>query len=162
MPAEVVSPKNGVSTWGMLMIAGIAVVISIAGQFFSVSSGGVDKQIVSMSANIAKLETALAEVRADVKAVYVTIPAQAEYKSKVDKTLERFDLELLRIREQMVPLSTHQQKWDSDRLVVVTIQKDIADIRTAMGSSYTLGDKLKELQHAIDDIRAHQMVKPSS
>jgi hypothetical protein len=153
--------NGGVSTWVQVMIGGMVVLLSVGSSFFTVSSSGVDKQILSINANISKLEGALLEVRSDVKAVYVTIPAQAEFKARVDKTLDRFDTEFLRIRNEMVPLSTHQQKWDSDKLVMINIQKQIDEMRIQAGSSFTLGDKLKELQHQLDDIRAHQMiVKP--
>jgi hypothetical protein len=140
------------------MIGGMVVLLSVGSSFFTVSSSGVDKQILSITANIGKLDASLFEVRQDVKAVYVTIPAQVEFKAKIEQTLNRLDTAIDDIRKQMVPLSTHQQKWDSDRLVVVTMQKDIDDIRKAMGSSYTLGDKLKELQHQLDEIRAHQIL----
>jgi len=111
-----------------------------------------------MDRAIDQINSSLLDVRTDVKAVYVTIPAQVEFKAKIEQTLNRLDAAIEDIRKNMVPLSTHQQKWDSDRLVVVAIQKQVDEMRAQAGSSFTLGDKLKELQHQLDDIRAHQMV----
>jgi hypothetical protein len=84
---------------------------------------------------------------------YISRKEESEYRNRIDSNLLRIDNEIKLLKEAIVPRGEHVEKWRSNELVLESHQRQITDIRKDLGSSYSLGDKIKELQTDINNLR---------
>lgn len=89
--------------------------------------------------------------------------SNAEHGEKIKSLEEKSTLATAKIKElddKVVPRGEHTEKWKANDQAFVNIQKQIDDIRKDVGSTYSLGDKIKEMQEQIN--RLLQLDKPKS
>lgn len=136
------------SNWGQVGIGVIVVVISLASSFYSVFNSGTDKQFVALAVRIDLIQKEVDLVKAN----YLTQAAYTAFGKRYDENEGRSIAAILKIQSDMVPLSTHQQKWAADAATIVALGDRLAELRREIGSNYTIGDKLKELQRQVENL----------
>lgn len=65
---------------------------------------------------------------------------------------ERFDRDLKILQDQVVPRGEHAEKWRANDTAFVTVQRQIDDIRKESGATYTLRDKVMDLNKRLDEV----------
>jgi uncharacterized coiled-coil protein SlyX len=78
----------------------------------------------------------------------------------VEKELDTLESKFKALDEKIVPRGEHTEKWKANDQAFLNIQKQIDDIRKDVGSTYSLGDKIKEMQEQIN--RLLQLDKPKT
>lgn len=83
----------------------------------------------------------------------VLVAEYREYHARLDASITHLEADLNKLRESQVTRGEHMQKWASDEAVISNMQRQIDDLKKELGSSFSLGDKIKELQTQVDDLR---------
>ena len=82
-----------------------------------------------------------------------------EFKASIDGKIAESNAEILRLREAVVPRGEHVEKWNGITQSIANVQRQVDDLGKQVGSSYTLRDKIIELQKQLDDVQG-QMRRP--
>lgn len=76
-----------------------------------------------------------------------------EYRKRVDEAIIRIDFDVQKIKDSIVSRAEHQGKWQAVDDEFKRINNRIDEIRKDLGSSYTLADKIKDLDKQLNDLR---------
>lgn len=67
---------------------------------------------------------------------------------------ERFDRDLKVIQDNLVPRGEHSEKWRANDQALVNIQRQIDEFRKESGSTYTLRDKVVDMNKRIEELNS--------
>lgn len=92
----------------------------------------------------------------DMKKETLLLGEHNQFRNDVDRQFRAINDELIRLREDIVKRSEHEQHWREQAAAVERLQKEIDEVRLQIGGSYPLGKVLEHLQSELDEIRRVQ------
>lgn len=129
---------NG-SNWP-LVISGIAVVLTLVGQFWALANPRDD------------LKQLKADLRADIDKM-LPISVHTEFVIRADRDLKRLETGLIKATDAVVPRVEHEQHWKENDARIVALREQVMELRREFSGSYNIGKQLDNLQ---DQIRVLQ------
>jgi hypothetical protein len=75
------------------------------------------------------------------------------FKEKVEGEIKAINAEILRIRTEIVPRSTHELKWKDDDDKIAHMQNELHDLRENIIGTYSTKDAIANLQKQLDIVR---------
>lgn len=79
-----------------------------------------------------------------------------DQKAELQREIEENSVRVRRLEDGIVTRGELQQIWAKDAEQVSNIQREIDELKKEFGGTFTLGDKVKELQTQLDEIRTQQ------
>lgn len=73
-----------------------------------------------------------------------------ERKLATDERTDRIESELQRLSDSIVPRGEHAGHWQAQATDTANLQRQIDEVRSVFGSTYSLGDAIATLQERID------------
>lgn len=148
--SEISANGNGAGfvTRVQALIAGAALVILICGGFW----GAV---ISPMQSAILRIEDGKLSIREHdefkSRQDIARITLETDIRRELDATIHRLDA----LERSIVTRAELEVHWKGDQDRIAEVGSRLAELRTQLASTYTVGDELKALQKRIDDL-AHQ------
>jgi predicted nucleic acid-binding Zn-ribbon protein len=100
----------------------------------------------------AKVDAAIAKIQEEQNKRRDLFVTQVDH-AKIEAAIARMDSEISKIRDSEVTRGEHTQKWASDAATFAILQRQIDEIKKDFGASFSLNDKLKELQTELNEMR---------
>lgn len=135
-----------------IILSSAGLILLVFGGFFSWQNSAIDRRLDELRKSVVGNEHALNDLRP-------TVAERGKEVYRLDQDIRRIDARLLHLEDGIVTRGEHREKWASIDAANTSVQRQIDEMRKELGSSYTLGDKIKELQRQLDDIRNHQPPK---
>ena|ERR1700744_5047636 len=86
-----------------------------------------------------------------VLALYISLSV-----APMQKDIDQNKSDIRDIRGQIVPRSEHVEKWNSQRDRDAEIQREIDQIRLEIGSQWSVGKELENINNRLDKIETHR------
>lgn len=135
--------KNGSSSTWPLVISGMAVVLTLVGQFWALANPRDD----------------LKQIKTDLKAeIDRMLPTSVhkEFVIRSDRDIIRLDNSLSKVLDGMVPRAEHEQHWKENDSRIVALREQVMEIRREFSGSYNIGKQLDNLQDQIKALQSKQ------
>lgn len=148
------APSNGNGRANIASLVGtaatvVAVVLAIVGYLGRLS-------IDPLSDGVKDNKSRIEQIIRDSDNLYVRKDESLAYRKRIDDILLKIGGEI----DKIVPRGEHIEKWASNTAALSAQQRQIDEIRRDLGSSYSLGDKIKELQRQIEMLRDDNKKSP--
>jgi ribosome-associated translation inhibitor RaiA len=124
----------------------MTVILTAAGLIMVAAGGFITFQ---NNATNERIEDVKARVH-DIEQNYLRKDEHLEFKMRTDANFGRIDHQLETVQGEIVPRGEHEERWRAIDAQIAVVQRQADKTASELESNYTLGDKLKELQHEID------------
>lgn len=73
--------------------------------------------------------------------------------------MDRFEAALTKVQDGIVPRGEHQGKWETQANEIANVQRQIDQMRSEFGSSYSLNDALKAIQGRLERLEQLRLIQ---
>lgn len=131
----------------------MTIIMSASGLIMLAAGGFLSFQNATSDRRLSELREEVIKNRDGLAAIVPTVAERGREVFRIDQNNQRIEAALLRSDAGIVTRKEHEGVWGSFNKDITNLQRQMDDMRKEVGSSYTLGDKIKELQRQLDEIR---------